>query len=329
MSTRIVTVSPNTSTDRIAIVEGFAVGGTCRTVDRFDQAGGSGAHAASVAVELGGDALAIVAIGGGNGERWRRAAERQRLPAATVALRRENRSSFVLLDRAHGKVAEIVDPGPAVEEDECDALLQAVTDHLAGAALLVLSGSLPPGVPDDFYAECIRRAHAAGVRTVVDAHSAPMSAALTARPWLIKPNLDEMHQIMGVTTSTMRDRVAAAHHLIATTVDNVLLSMEAKGALLATPDGIWHLLPPPEPVTLPGSTGINPVGCGDALVGAFCHHWATSREMVESARWGLAAAHVNLGRYEVPSSPPDEVRRMATMVAIEPVAVPRSATATP
>jgi 1-phosphofructokinase family hexose kinase len=320
MSDTIVTVSPNTSTDRIAIVDGFEIGGTCRTVRSFDQAGGSGAHAASVVVELGGEALAIVAIGGGNGDRWLHAAERQRLPAATVALRRENRSSFVLVDRARGKVAEIVDPGPQVEPDEAEALLQMVTDHLPDAALLVLSGSLPPGVPDDFYAECM--AHAAGTRTVVDAHSAPMRAALAARPWLIKPNLDEMHEIMGSTASTMAERIAALRHLVATTVDNVLLSMEAEGVVLATAEGIWRLLPPPEPVTLPGSRGINPVGCGDALVGAFCHHWAGSGDMVESTRWGLAAAHVNLGKYEVPSSPLVEVRRMAAQVTVEPIAAP-------
>jgi len=328
MSSRIVTVSPNTSTDRIAIVEGFALGGTCRTVHRFDQAGGSGAHAASVVVELGGDALAIAAIGGGNGARWRRATERQGLPSATITLRRENRSSFVLVDRAQGKIAEIVDPGPAVDRDERDALLRTVTDHLADAALLVLSGSLPPGIPDDFYAVCITRARTAGVQTVVDAHSAPMREALTARPWLIKPNLDEMHEIMGVEASTMEERIAAARHLVATAVDNVLLSMEAEGAILATREGLWRLLPPPEPVTLPDSTGVNPVGCGDALVGAFCHHWVRSRDMIESARWGLAAAHVNLGKFEVPSSPLDEVRRMAGQVGVEPIAVPGTATVT-
>jgi fructose-1-phosphate kinase PfkB-like protein len=98
--------------------------------------------------------------------------------------------------------------------------------------------------------------------------------------------------------------------------------MEAEGVLLATPAGIWRLLPPSEPVTLPGGQGINPVGCGDALVGAFCQHWVRSGDMVESARWGLAAAHVNLGKYEVPSSPLDEVRRMARQVTIEPVGAP-------
>jgi len=322
MSGTIVTVSPNTSTDRIAIVDGFAVGGTCRTVRSFDQAGGSGAHAASVVVELGGEALAIVAIGGGNGDRWRHAAERQDLPAATVDLRCENRSSFVLVDRTLGKIAEIVDPGPEVEPDEAEALLRIVTDHLPGAALLVLSGSLPPGVPEDFYADCIARARGVGKQVLVDAHSAPMRAALAARPWMIKPNLDELHQIMGVAASTMAERIAALRHLVATTVDNVLLSMEAEGVLLATAEGIWRLLPPPEPVTLPGSRGINPVGCGDALVGAFCHHWVGSGDMVESARWGLAAAHVNLGKYEVPSSPLADVRRMTGQVTVEPVAAP-------
>ncbi len=102
MSGRIITVSPNTSTDRVSVVDGFTVGGTFRTVHSFDQAGGSGAHAASVATELGGDALAIAAIGGGNGLRWNAAAKRQRLPTATIEIKAENRSSFVLIDRQIG-----------------------------------------------------------------------------------------------------------------------------------------------------------------------------------------------------------------------------------
>jgi fructose-1-phosphate kinase PfkB-like protein len=114
--------------------------------------------------------------------------------------------------------------------------------------------------------------------------------------------------------------MAALRRLVETTVENVMLSMEAEGVLLATPDGIWHLLPPTQPVTLPDSEAINPVGCGDALVGAFCHHWVKSRDLIESARWGVAAAHVNLGTYEVPSTPRDAVRRFATQVAVHPLA---------
>jgi 1-phosphofructokinase family hexose kinase len=321
MDGEVVTVSPNTSTDRISIIDGFVPGGTFRTVRSFDQAGGSGAHAASTVVELGGRALAIAAVGGGNGERWHRAARRQHLPAATVRIRNENRSSFVLIDRQQGKVAEIVDPGPTVDAHESDALLQMVRHHLASAALLVVSGSLPPGVPTRFYAQCVEHARAAGRSTLVDAHSAPMAAALAARPWMIKPNLDELHQIMSVTRSTMRDRMAALRHLVRTTVENVMLSMEAEGVLLATRDGIWHLQPPAQPVTLPESQAINPVGCGDALVGAFCHRWVTSRDLIESARWGVAAAHVNLGTYEVPSTPRDEVQRLAAHVAVHPLEI--------
>lgn len=321
MSGRVVCVSPNTSTDRVSIVDGFELGGTFRTVASFDQAGGSGSHAASVVVELGGDALAIVATGGGNAARWERAATRQRLPFASVDLRAENRSSFVLVDRQLGKVAEVVDPGPELEAGEAAQLKDLVERHVGDAALLVLSGSLPPGVPDDFYAECIELARAGGRRTLVDTHSRPLREALAARPWAIKPNLDELHQLMGTTRSTMAERIDAARRLVRESVDTVLLSMEAEGLLLATAEAVWHLLPPAVPVTLPGSTGINPVGCGDALVGAFARQWAASRDLIESARWGLAAAHVNLGKYEVPSSPLEEVRRLVGMVEVRPAGV--------
>lgn len=297
------------------------MGGTLRTVTSFDQAGGSGSHAASVVIELGGDALAIGAIGGGNGLRWRRAAARQHLPNAVVEIDAENRSSFVLIDRHLGKIAEIIDPGPELDAREVDLLFDLVRDQVEDAGLLVVSGSLPPGVPVDFHARCIEAARAAGCQTLVDSHSEPMRRALAARPWMIKPNLDEMHQLMGVRHSSMRERVDMARRLVQDTVDVVLLSMEAEGAILATRDGTWHVVPPAAAVTLPRSEGINPVGCGDALVGAFAHRWVTSGDLIESARWGVAAAHVNLGRYEVPSSPLEDVRGVLPLVRVHAVEV--------
>jgi 1-phosphofructokinase len=317
MSGPIVCVSPNTSTDRVSIVEGFVPGGTFRTVDSFDQAGGSGSHAASVVAELGGEALAIVAIGGGNGERWMRAAERQGLPYATIELRNENRSSFVLVDRELGKIAEVIDPGPELDAVEVERLTELVHRLVANASLVVLSGSLPPGVPPQFYAHCIGAARAAGRNTLVDTHSGPLVEALATRPWAIKPNLHELHQLMGVSSTTMGERIGAVRRLVRESVNIVLLSMEAEGAILGTPEAIWRLMPPADPVTLPGSSGINPVGCGDALVGAFARHWVDSGDLIASATWGLAAAHVNLGRFEVPSAPLEDVRRLVDRIEIQ------------
>lgn len=312
----VLAVSPNTSTDRISVVRGFHVGATLRTQRSFDQAGGSGTHAAGVIAQLGGNSIAVAVVGGGNGRRWAAAAERQGIRAATVEIARENRSSFVLVDEEHGKVAEIIDPGPMLDGRDVAALAHLIEQRLAHASLLLLSGSLPPGVPDDFYAQCIGVARARGVATALDAHSAPLAAAVHARPWLIKPNLDEFHQLVGARSTTLAERVALLDQLAGEVAEVVLLSMEAAGAFLAVKGACWHIEPPLEPVTLPGSRAINPVGCGDALIGAFCDRWLRSHDLVESGRWGIAAAHANLGHYEVPSCPPDQVARLAGQVRV-------------
>lgn len=312
----VLAVSPNTSTDRISVVRGFHAGATLRTRWSFDQAGGSGTHAAGVVTQLGGASTAIAVIGGGNGQRWRAAAAREGIPAAIVEIDQENRSSFVLVDEERGKVAEIIDPGPALGVGEVAALVRLIEEWLPRASLLLLSGSLPPGVPDDLYARCTTLARALGVPTVVDAHSAPLAAAAKARPWLIKPNLEEFHQLARVRSTTLAERIALLDDLAGEVAEVVLLSMEAEGALLAIDGACWRLEPPAEPVTLPNSTATNPVGCGDALVGAFCDRWLRTGDLIESARWGIAAAHVNLGQYEVPSCPPDEVARLVGQVHV-------------
>ncbi len=321
----VLAVSPNTSTDRISVVRGFHPGATLRTRHSFDQAGGSGTHAAGVITQLGGASVAVAVIGGGNGRRWRMAAERQGIPAATVEIEQENRSSFVLIDEERGKVAEIIDPGPSLGSGDLAALAQLIEAWLPRASLLLLSGSLPPGVPDHLYARCTELARAVGVSTIVDAHSGPLAAAVKARPWLIKPNLEEFHQLVGASATTMPERIALLDDLAGEIAEVVLLSMEAEGALLAIEGACWQIEPPAKPVTLPGSDATNPVGCGDALVGAFCDRWLRSHDLVESARWGTAAAHVNLGQYEVPSCPPDEVARLVRQVEVRQIRGERSA----
>jgi fructose-1-phosphate kinase PfkB-like protein len=144
---------------------------------------------------------------------------------------------------------------------------------------------------------------------------------------MIKPNLDELHQLLGVSQTTMRDRIAALQTLVEETVENVLLSMEGEGVLLASQHGMWHLLPPAQSVTLPNSQAINPVGCGDALVGAFAHRWLQTHDLVDGGRWGVAAAHVNLGKFEVPSAPLGEVQRFANQVSVHPIEVTTSTAA--
>ena len=311
----ILTISPNTSTDRVYVVSGFRPGATMRSHLSFDQAGGSGAHVSGVVGQLGGESRALVVLGGGNGLRWRAAAARQGIDYRAVEIDVENRSSVVVVDRQLGLVAEIVDGGPRLGGGEHEALLELLRRELPAASLLVLSGSLPAGMPQDLYFSAIEVARRHGVKVIIDAHSEPMEAALGARPWMVKVNLEEFGGLMGGYPRDMAERVGAAQEFAARHgIEVLLLSMAQEGAVLAYGGHAWHLPVPPVPSHLPGSEGINPVGCGDAMVGAFAWAYERTGDVLEAARWGVAAAHVNLAKYEVPSCPLPEVEAVLSFV---------------
>ncbi|MBK8024724.1 MAG: hypothetical protein IPK19_25695 [Chloroflexi bacterium] len=308
MKSLVLSVSPNTSTDRVSVVERFTPGEPVRTILSFDQAGGSGAHATGVVVQLGGDARSIVLLGSYNRDRWIAAAQRQNMPYDEVQMEAPNRSTFVLIDKQQGNIAEVIDPGPRVGADIAQRLLDCTEQYLDRCSLLILSGSLPPGIPDDFYVSAIELARRYDVKTLVDASSTPLKKALTSHPWAVKPNLFEFHQLVGVETQTLREHIDQMSRIVGKYADVVLLSLGNEGLMVGTETNVWHMHAGDHGITLPGSTAINTIGCGDALVGGFSYATARGDNILEAACWGVAAATANLGNYDVPSCPPDLVR---------------------
>lgn len=320
MKSLVLSVSPNTSTDRVSVVERFVPGEPSRTILSFDQAGGSGAHATGVVEELGGKARSLVLLGSYNGERWIQAAQRQKIAYDYVRIDPPNRSTFVLIDKQRGNVAEVIDPGLQVGDDVAPRLLDLIEKYLEQAGLLILSGSLPPGIPDDFYVHAVRLAERYGVKSLVDATGIPLQHALKARPWALKPNLYEFHQIVGVETTSLSEHIEQLSRIVGVYADVILLSLGQEGLLVANQSNIWHLSAPPNQFTLPDSNGVNTCGCGDALVGGFSYHYVRSENILESASWGIACATVTLGTYGVPSCPVHQVRALVNQIKVVEIA---------
>jgi len=324
MKSLVLSISPNTSTDRISVVDNFIPGEPSRTLLSFDQAGGSGAHATGVVQQLGGGACSLVVLGGYNRERWVAAAQQQHMTYDYVEIAAPNRSSFVLLDRKLGNIAEVIDPGLQVDADCAQRLLVQLEKHLPETAVLILSGSLPPGIPNDFYAQALRLAKRFGVKTLVDAHSEPMKHALKERPWAIKPNLLEFQQIVGEATPTFAEQITALRRIVGLQAEVILLSLGKDGLLVGTGEQIWHLTIADHGVTLPDTHTVNTIGCGDALVGGFCYAYVQTQNVLESAQWGIASSTATLGTYGVPDCPPEVVRHLVKKVQVMAVApVPR------
>jgi 1-phosphofructokinase family hexose kinase len=313
----IVTVSPNIALDRVAVVQGFRPGQTSRAIRSFTQAGGSGVHASQVVQQLGGQTIALGLAGGPTGELWHRAAQRQNIPYDVIPIEGETRESYCMIDQELGSVVESVEAGPRVAATHLGQLLERLERHLPTATLLIVSGSLPPGMPDDAYAQMIELARRYHIPTLADIHSEPLRQALPSRPWLIKPNLAEFHQLLGRETVTLPERAAASRDLQGAAAEVIALSMDKAGLLLTGPAGQWLLRPPTTAVHLPEGAGLNTIGCGDALIGAMAFQFGQTGDLINAAKLGLAAAHANLGTYGVPEIDPALVWQLSRQVTVD------------
>ena len=312
----ILTVSPNVALDRVRVIRGFQPGKQSRALFEFLQPGGSGVHASTVIQSLGGESIALGLLGGSTGELWKAEADRRGLVYDMVSIPSETRESFCLIDLDQGVVVESVVEGPRVTSDAKDRLLARLAVYLPKTELVILSGSVPPGMPVDIYADMIELAERHSVPILADIHSEPLRKALSSKPWMIKPNLTEFQELIRRVTKDLPELMEASHDLCQNTGITLALSMSGNGLLLTTFDQQWLLTPPSIKMQLPEGTGQNVIGCGDALVGALAYEYCQSRDLLAAARLGLAAAHCNLGTFGVPEIQADRVRELARHVQI-------------
>lgn len=183
-----------------------------------------------------------------------------------------------------GTTTKLNEPGPELRAADVEALQDTVSRELAANPdWLVSSGSLPPGAPADLHARFVRAARRLGVRSAVDTSGAALAAAVEAGPDVLKPNEDELAELLGRELHTVGDVVAAAAELRTRGVGEVLVSLGGAGALLVGDEGTaWA----GGPALVPLST----VGAGDCTLAGFLHARGTATQRLATAvAWGRAA----------------------------------------
>jgi 1-phosphofructokinase family hexose kinase len=285
---RIVVVVANPSIDRLLEVEAIWAG----TVHRPDQvvavAGGKGLNAARAAHALGGSVVAVTILGGHAGAWIVGQLEGLGLAMRAVVVDGETRTCVTVRDRETGQLTEFYEPGIAVPEGTFDELERAVEAELDGGEVRVLamSGSLPPGAPDDGYARLVRLGDRAGAVTIVDTHGGPLQAALAARPTVVKVNAREASEVTGVAAADADGAVDAAERLRRAGAASVVVTLGRDGALGVEPGGSWRLRSSSAP-------GRYPVGSGDAFLGGMSVALARGASLVDAAVLGMAAGAAN------------------------------------
>jgi tagatose 6-phosphate kinase len=225
--------------------------------------GGKGINVARVLRELGGNVRIMGFAGGATGDVIRRGLDAEGLSQSLTAIDDDSRTCWAVTDPLHLTATEVNEPGATIRPSELADFLTTYRMLVRGAGLVVLSGSLPVGVPPSIYADLITEAWEHGVPCTLDTGAAEAFAlGLAAGPLLVKPNAHEAEALVGQPLTTVEQADGAARALLAQGALLAAVTMGARGALLRSPRGGWLATPPP-------ITPVNTVGSGDAFLAGF------------------------------------------------------------
>ena len=279
----ILTVTLNPALDLTTHLKALKPRQKLRCSEPVTHAGGGGVNVSRAIKELGGESRAFVALGGHTGARYADVLKRSRIATEIWPLSEETRSSFTAMEDASGLPYRFVLPGPSVSPAEADAILKRLERIMMNfKGYVVASGSLPPGVPEDFYGRLAAHTRALGGRFVLDTHGDALRAAARERPFLIRLNHLEAQELVGGEA----DR--AAHSLARDLVEGgfaevAIVALGERGAILSTAQGQIEIRPPHVEMR-------SGVGAGDSFVGALVFALASGWSIENAARYGVAAA---------------------------------------
>jgi 6-phosphofructokinase 2 len=306
----IVTLTINPAIDIFVNVERVAPTRKLRCSAPKRDPGGGGINVARVAHRLGADVAAIYPIGGAIGKLLQRLVEREGIDSVVTPSHVETRENFTAFENDTGAQYRFVLPGSALHRAEWEACLDKLATLRAKPKFVVASGSIPPGVPEDFYAAVARHAKKLGAQTVLDTSGAALGAALSEGVMLIKPNQTELGDFVDAELASEAERVAACRALIADgRTQAVALTLGKDGALLVTAKHAWRA----EPMQIEVASA---VGAGDSFLGGMIASLASGASMPEAFRMGVAAGSAAVMSPGTELCRDEDVRRLLEEVRI-------------
>jgi 1-phosphofructokinase family hexose kinase len=305
----ILTVTLNPCLDKSLFVPRNVPIETLRPGRVVDLAGGKGVNVARALAGLGEPAEALLPLGGHPGAETADLARHEGLQPIVVPISGRTRIALTIREESTGSYWHYLEPGPEWDEADSDRLRQAYYAAVARSELVAISGSLPCAGAETVLAWMVETGRALGRRVAVDSHGAGLRAGLAARPWLVKPNREELAAFLD---SALDDPDAAwkAVRELADAGAAVVLLSAGSGPLLASWEGEeWEALPPPVEL-------VNALGSGDSLLAGVLAAVRRGLPPAEALRWGVACGAANAAVWDPGGIRRDEVARLAPGVIV-------------
>jgi len=305
----ITTVTMNPAIDRTITVGQFAFGSVNRIVSSREDIGGKGINVARILLALGSDVKAVGFIGRFNFPQADSYLRTDAIPSEFVFVDAPTRMNTKLLDNYSHTTTDLNEVGFAVNSRERESLRQLILRCAAESEYIVFSGSVPEGLPVSIYRELIAMVPST-CRAVLDADSRFLMEGLHAKPFLIKPNINELESALGRTLGNHLEIVEAAREWIRLfEIKFVLVSMGGSGSILVTED--QSLFAAPLPVDVKGT-----VGAGDSMLAGFIHGLAQGCGISAALARATACGALAVSQEGTQAFEKADVERLASLVTI-------------
>ncbi len=308
----IYTLTLNPAVDRELSVPAIEYDTVLRAARSQVDFGGKGFNVSRLLKELGVQSRAVGFVGGKAGEILRDGLKALGIGTDFAWVEGETRTNISIIGQTAtgGHYIKVNEKGPAIQAEKQAELLEKIEGLAQPGDWWVLAGSLPPGVPDAYYAQIITLLRRRGAHTLLDTTGEPLQLGCQAKPFLVKPNLEEARILTGMSMGSFAEIARAAAELHKTGVENVVISMGKDGALLLAQETAWLVCSPP-------IVEKNPIGAGDSMVGGLVYGLTRGLSLREALGWGVAsgAATASLSGTQVGSR--SQIEDLAAQVTYE------------
>ena len=278
----IITLTPNTGIDHTLQVSSFQLNSTLRASGSAWGMGGKATDVSWILGRLGIPTRALGFAAGPNGQRMESMLRERGTETDFVWVEGETRLNTILIVSGEGQ-STVTTSTLKVSSEHVSQLQEGYQRALDGATCVVIGGSLPLGVPAEFYPQAIARARERGVPVIFDSSGASLAAGVKARPDLIKPNLAELHDLLGVTPNSNQEVLQAAVRLQEEYGSNVIVTLGPEGAIAVFKGGSYFIQPLSVPV-------VSSAGAGDGVLAGMALAYSRRESPENGLRYGFALA---------------------------------------
>jgi len=277
----IATITLNPCLDKYITVARLEMNETNRSQQIRQYAGGKGLDVSRAIHEMGGETMAYGFAGGNEGNVLTRLLAQEGVPFNFIPIEDETRSCYIINESESARQTRISTPGPGVRVEKVNELMQKVWGMRPSPSLLVCGGSVPPSLPQNIYASIISQAREHGIKTILDSSGEYFKEGIKAKPYLIKPNVREAEDLLGVTLKSDGDIVKAVEEMVGMGIAIAIISRGKDGLIAASQTEVIKAVPP---VVAVAST----VGAGDSTVAGLALKLSAGVTLHEACRLATA-----------------------------------------